>query len=159
MVEYVDHLHEHFIDPVTVGTGATGCRAPGYSVAMQPASLRRYTVPDGQVWRGDRSNEGPAPGSVAKLIRPTPDLEEPMRPASTRTRRLSLAAAALLATVTVVLVAVRVPAEAAVGTPIKGVASGRCLDVVGQSQTDKARRQHLRLQRPGEPGVDVHRRR
>jgi glucose/arabinose dehydrogenase len=61
-----------------------------------------------------------------------------MRPASTRTRRLSLAAAALLAAVTVVLVAVRVPADAAVGTPIKGVASGRCLDVVGQSQTDKA---------------------
>ncbi|MEV4636967.1 PQQ-dependent sugar dehydrogenase [Actinoplanes sp. NPDC049548] len=39
---------------------------------------------------------------------------------------------------TLALVAVRVPAGAATGSPVIGVASGRCLDVVGESQADKA---------------------
>jgi L-alanine-DL-glutamate epimerase-like enolase superfamily enzyme len=55
MVEYVDHLHEHFTDPVTVVAGRYRLpRKPGYSVTLQPESLRRYTFPDGEVWRGDR---------------------------------------------------------------------------------------------------------
>ncbi|MFG1602669.1 PQQ-dependent sugar dehydrogenase [Actinoplanes sp. NPDC049265] len=37
------------------------------------------------------------------------------------------------------LTVVRTPAEAATGVPVIGVASGRCLDVVGESQADKAR--------------------
>ena len=40
---------------------------------------------------------------------------------------------------TLALVAVRAPAEAATGSPVVGVDSGRCLDVVGQSQADQAR--------------------
>jgi L-fuconate dehydratase len=55
MVEYVDHLHEHFTDPVTVVAGRYRLpRKPGYSVTLQPESLRRYTFPDGEAWRGDR---------------------------------------------------------------------------------------------------------
>ncbi|GLY93980.1 hypothetical protein Acsp02_12360 [Actinoplanes sp. NBRC 103695] len=40
---------------------------------------------------------------------------------------------------TLALVAVRAPAEAATGSPVVGVDSGRCLDVVAQSQADQAR--------------------
>jgi glucose/arabinose dehydrogenase len=42
------------------------------------------------------------------------------------------------AVIAAVTVAVLAPAGAATGTAIVGVASGRCLDVVGQSQADKA---------------------
>ena len=52
MVEYVDHLHEHFLDPVTVTGGRYQLpRAPGYSVAMKRASIERYSFPHGEAWR------------------------------------------------------------------------------------------------------------
>jgi L-fuconate dehydratase len=52
VLEYVDHLHEHFADPVRV----TGGRylppaAPGFSARLRPESLRDYAFPDGSVWR------------------------------------------------------------------------------------------------------------
>jgi L-fuconate dehydratase len=52
MVEYVDHLHEHFTDPVTVAGGRYRLpTAPGYSVAMKPESVRDYSFPAGSAWR------------------------------------------------------------------------------------------------------------
>jgi L-fuconate dehydratase len=52
MVEYVDHLHEHFTDPVRVAGGRYRLpTAPGYSVAMRPESVARYQFPDGAAWR------------------------------------------------------------------------------------------------------------
>jgi len=43
IVEYVDHLHEHFLDPVVIRDGRYAVpTAPGYSIAMKPASLREY---------------------------------------------------------------------------------------------------------------------
>src|SRR5207237_3598819 len=43
MVEYVDHLHEHFVDPVTVIDGRYRLPTrPGYSVAMKPASVAEF---------------------------------------------------------------------------------------------------------------------
>jgi glucose/arabinose dehydrogenase len=51
--------------------------------------------------------------------------------------RLLLAAAAAVALVAVVM-EVPPPADAATGSTIVGVGSGRCLDVIGQSQADKA---------------------
>ncbi|GAA3454211.1 PQQ-dependent sugar dehydrogenase [Dactylosporangium matsuzakiense] len=51
--------------------------------------------------------------------------------------RVGLGAALLVLAVGGVGAAVLVPAEAATGTTIVSVASGRCLDVVGQSQADK----------------------
>jgi L-fuconate dehydratase len=52
MVEYVDHLHEHFTDPVTVVGGRYRLpRRPGYSVTMLPSSIERYAFPDGPAWR------------------------------------------------------------------------------------------------------------
>jgi L-fuconate dehydratase len=52
VTEYVDHLHEHFVDPVRI------CNAhyvlpsqPGYSAEMYPQTLEDYRFPDGKVWR------------------------------------------------------------------------------------------------------------
>ncbi|MGW8267576.1 MAG: L-fuconate dehydratase [Longimicrobiales bacterium] len=53
IVEYVDHLHEHFLDPVVIRDGRYAVpTTPGYSIAMKPASLREYTFPDGRAWAG-----------------------------------------------------------------------------------------------------------
>src|SRR6478609_3465132 len=52
MIEYVDHLHEHFIDPVVVRDGRYQLpTAPGYSAEMRPDSLATYTFPNGDAWR------------------------------------------------------------------------------------------------------------
>ena len=51
VVEYVDHLHEHFVDPATVRRGRyVAPRAPGYSITMHEASLREYAFPHGPAW-------------------------------------------------------------------------------------------------------------
>src|SRR4029077_4219297 len=42
MIEYVDHLHEHFLDPVVVASGSYRLPTrPGYSAEMRPESLAR----------------------------------------------------------------------------------------------------------------------
>lgn len=51
VIEYVDHLHEHFLDPVTIRDGRYMLpHKPGYSIEMYPESLRRYAFPDGEAW-------------------------------------------------------------------------------------------------------------
>jgi L-fuconate dehydratase len=43
VVEYVDHLHEHFVDPCVVSGGRYRApTAPGYSAEMRASSLARY---------------------------------------------------------------------------------------------------------------------
>jgi L-fuconate dehydratase len=50
-IEYVDHLHEHFVDPVVIERAAYQVpHAPGYSATMRPESLRAYAFPDGPAW-------------------------------------------------------------------------------------------------------------
>lgn len=52
VLEYVDHLHEHFLDPVFIKDGRyMPPKAPGYSVQMKPESLKRYEFPAGEAWR------------------------------------------------------------------------------------------------------------
>ncbi|MEV0003626.1 enolase C-terminal domain-like protein [Micromonospora sp. NPDC050980] len=52
MVEYVDHLHEHFVDPVrTRGGRYLLPTAPGYSATMRPESIAQFRFPDGPAWR------------------------------------------------------------------------------------------------------------
>jgi len=52
VIEYVDHLHEHFVDPVVIRDGRYMMPGrPGYSAEMHPASLARYRYPDGAEWR------------------------------------------------------------------------------------------------------------
>ena len=53
VLEYVDHLHEHFVDPVTIRRGRyMPPAAPGYSAALKAGSLRAYAYPDGSAWQG-----------------------------------------------------------------------------------------------------------
>ncbi|MGC1548849.1 MAG: L-fuconate dehydratase [Rhodanobacter sp.] len=50
-IEFVDHLHEHFIDPVVVRNGHyIAPEAPGFSAQMRESSLADYRYPDGPVW-------------------------------------------------------------------------------------------------------------
>jgi L-fuconate dehydratase len=52
MIEYVDHLHEHFLDPVRVAGGRYRLPVePGYSITMKPASIAEFSFPDGPAWR------------------------------------------------------------------------------------------------------------
>jgi L-fuconate dehydratase len=51
IIEYVDHLHEHFLDPVVVRDGRyMPPTAPGYSITMRSESLRDYAFPGGAAW-------------------------------------------------------------------------------------------------------------
>jgi L-fuconate dehydratase len=53
VVEYVDHLHEHFVDPVRIsGSRYLAPRLPGYSAQIHRESLRQHSFPDGPAWRG-----------------------------------------------------------------------------------------------------------
>ena len=60
VIEYVDHLHEHFVDPVRMGAGAyLAPEAPGFSARMHDASIATYRYPDGTFWVEDlRQHEG-----------------------------------------------------------------------------------------------------
>ncbi|WP_238157998.1 L-fuconate dehydratase [Kribbella voronezhensis] len=51
VTEYVDHLHEHFVEPCVVRNGAYVLpTAPGYSAEMHRESLATYIYPDGTYW-------------------------------------------------------------------------------------------------------------
>jgi L-fuconate dehydratase len=53
VIEYVDHLHEHFVDPVVIRDAHYVVPSrPGYSAQMLPESLERYRYPDGAEWAG-----------------------------------------------------------------------------------------------------------
>jgi L-fuconate dehydratase len=50
--EYVDHLHEHFVDPCIVRNARyIAPTRPGYSITIKPESLDAYEFPAGRVWR------------------------------------------------------------------------------------------------------------
>ena len=51
-IEFVDHLHEHFVDPVRIQGGRylAPTRA-GFSAEMRPESLVRFAFPDGPEWK------------------------------------------------------------------------------------------------------------
>jgi L-fuconate dehydratase len=50
-LEYVDHLHEHFVDPVRMRHGHYQApSAPGLSAEMHTESLEAYAYPNGPVW-------------------------------------------------------------------------------------------------------------
>jgi L-fuconate dehydratase len=51
VIEFVDHLHEHFVDPVVIEHGRY--RAPeyaGFGATMKADSIRRFSFPDGPEW-------------------------------------------------------------------------------------------------------------
>ncbi|WP_433292567.1 enolase C-terminal domain-like protein [Actinoplanes sp. CA-030573] len=52
MVEYVDHLHEHFQDPVRTRDGRYLVpERPGYSSDIRPESIAEFRFPEGRAWR------------------------------------------------------------------------------------------------------------
>jgi L-fuconate dehydratase len=52
MLEYVDHLHEHFLDPVRMRDGRyVPPEQPGYSAAIRGDSLDEFEFPGGSAWR------------------------------------------------------------------------------------------------------------
>jgi L-fuconate dehydratase len=58
VIEYVDHLHEHFSDPVVIASGHyTAPAAPGFSARMLPESIAAHSYPDGPVWQARRTEE------------------------------------------------------------------------------------------------------
>src|SRR4030095_7274934 len=51
VLEYVDHLHEHFADPCVIRDAHyMPPSQPGYSIEMKPESLERYAFPEGPEW-------------------------------------------------------------------------------------------------------------
>lgn len=52
LIEYVDHLHEHFLDPCIVKNGNyMPPVAPGYSITMLAESIEEYSYPNGKAWQ------------------------------------------------------------------------------------------------------------
>jgi L-fuconate dehydratase len=66
MIEYVDHLHEHFLAPVVISGGAYQVPTqPGYSIEIFPATMSQYRYPDGESWAESK----PTPASSAIFAR------------------------------------------------------------------------------------------
>jgi L-fuconate dehydratase len=52
VIEYVDHLHDHFVDPARIASGHyLAPTAPGFSSTLRPESLTDYGFPHGSVWK------------------------------------------------------------------------------------------------------------
>ena len=52
VIEFVDHLHEHFVDPVVIRQARyMPPTKPGYSITIKEESRRDYRFPDGAAWR------------------------------------------------------------------------------------------------------------
>ena len=55
VIEYVDHLHEHFYDPVRIVKGHYQVpKHPGYSITMKQESIKTFVYPIGKYWRENK---------------------------------------------------------------------------------------------------------
>ncbi|RXH58053.1 enolase C-terminal domain-like protein [Granulicella sibirica] len=58
VIEYVGHLHEHFLYPVRIRQGRYLLpHDHGYSIEIFQESLDRFAFPDGQFWKEDREQK------------------------------------------------------------------------------------------------------
>lgn len=58
MIEYVDHLHEHFVEPAQISDGRyVAPRLAGIGAEMLPESLERWTFPSGAGWKEVQSRD------------------------------------------------------------------------------------------------------
>ncbi|TDQ46574.1 L-fuconate dehydratase [Actinorugispora endophytica] len=58
VIEYVDHLHEHFVEPVRITDGRYRAPLePGITAEVRPDTLLRFSYPDGPVWAGPTPEE------------------------------------------------------------------------------------------------------
>ena len=54
VTEFVDHLHEHFVDPVLIRNARyMPPTQPGYSTEIKRDSREAYRFPDGPVWAAE----------------------------------------------------------------------------------------------------------
>jgi L-fuconate dehydratase len=61
-IEYVDHLHEHFVDPVEIVAGHyRPPTAPGTSAAILLDARTRFRFPNGPIWTQEGSSANPVP--------------------------------------------------------------------------------------------------
>jgi L-fuconate dehydratase len=59
VTEFVDHLHEHFVDPCVIRRARyVAPMAPGYSSEIRPESRAAYAFPGGPVWTRIASGAG-----------------------------------------------------------------------------------------------------
>ncbi|MBX9471494.1 enolase C-terminal domain-like protein [Microcella sp.] len=59
MIEYVDHLHEHFVEPTRVEGGRYRApEQPGSGMQMHAASRDRFRFPDGPEWAANPAARG-----------------------------------------------------------------------------------------------------
>lgn len=57
MIEFVDHLHEHFETPVHMKNGHYMTpEEPGFSIKMKPESVENHRYPEGKVWQELKKN-------------------------------------------------------------------------------------------------------
>jgi L-fuconate dehydratase len=69
VIEYVDHLHEHFVDPCVVRGGAYQVpESPGTNITMKPASLLAHAYPHGPIWGGPPIELPPNPVEPEKRL-------------------------------------------------------------------------------------------
>jgi L-fuconate dehydratase len=55
-IEFADHLHEHFLEPVSIRRGRyLPPKAPGFSIEMHPNSLNEFEFPQGPAWSAVRA--------------------------------------------------------------------------------------------------------
>jgi len=55
VIEYVDHLHEHFEDPVQIERSRYMVpMKPGYSITVRPESRAAYRYPAGTIWKSQK---------------------------------------------------------------------------------------------------------
>jgi len=55
-IEYVDHLHEHFVEPVVVTNGRYRApQQPGIGAQILDSSIEEFGFPDGPAWSGTTS--------------------------------------------------------------------------------------------------------
>ncbi|GAA0683447.1 L-fuconate dehydratase [Kitasatospora atroaurantiaca] len=58
VIEFVDHLHEHFLDPVVISDGHYQApTAPGFSATMYQATIDTYRYPDGSFWAAELTDD------------------------------------------------------------------------------------------------------
>jgi L-fuconate dehydratase len=66
MIEYVDHLHEHFAEPVKIVNGRYAAPArPGTGAEMVSASRTRWEFPGGAGWQEVGGRAAVTGGSLA----------------------------------------------------------------------------------------------
>lgn len=64
-IEFVDHLHEHFEDPVVLDRGSYRAPSrPGSSARIHPASVAEHLFPAGEVWAGTAPGRATVEGAA-----------------------------------------------------------------------------------------------